>query len=112
MALCAVLAGAAPALAATEPALTCTIETAANESTGEPVVFQNKTMVHALKDLRQDGDYYLGKQSLDDQDAHNEIAYRISRKTGRFEARYVQTRHDIGEEHVIRSTGTCTGLPR
>lgn len=98
-----------PALADAAPAarLSCTVESAANESTGEPVPAEGHVFQHRLTDLKAEGERYTRSETIETPDSRSELSHAIDRASGRFETVAIQTRHDLGEEHAIRMNGTC-----
>ena len=92
--------GAAPA------GLLCTVESARNESTGqdEPT---DRSFFHPRETLVEQGDVYARSESRSDADGSTEVEHRVDRRTGAFETISMQTVHAVGEQYMIRITGTC-----
>jgi hypothetical protein len=102
---------AALILAATDPSgaaagLLCTVDNARNESTGqaEPT---SPSFFHPLETLVENGDVYTRSESRTDTRGSTEVEHRIDRRTGTFETVSMQTVHEVGEQYLIRITGTC-----
>jgi len=86
--------------------LLCTADEVRNESTGQ-VLPPVAPVFHAPGHLRQDGDFYLRTETQADEHGSIEAEHRIHRRTGAFETISMQTVHEVGEQYLVRITGTC-----
>jgi hypothetical protein len=86
--------------------LLCTAEQVRNESTGQ-LLPAGQPFAHSRDQLREDGDFYVRHEMIADEHGPTEIEHRIDRRTGTFEAVAMRTVHEVGEQYLVRTTGTC-----
>ena len=99
------LAGAGPSLDPSR-AMSCRVESAHNQGTGEPVAIP-AAIHHPAGSLKIEGGFLIREEDVEDAHGRVETAHRINRQTRRFEATSYRTDHAAGEEHLIRTTGNC-----
>jgi hypothetical protein len=108
MSIVAILSLALVAAIAGPPSagLRCTAGEVRNESTGQALP-AGRTFTHMGNQLREDGDFYVRTETIADEHGSTDIDHRIDRRTGIFETIAMQTVHEVGEQYMIRTTGTC-----
>jgi hypothetical protein len=88
--------------------LVCTADRAVNQSTGDPVPDELRVVRHGRANIKaRPGGVLVANYSRRNEQGGMDAEYRIVRTTGRFDAEAIETRNDIGEEHVIRLAGIC-----
>jgi hypothetical protein len=106
--LAPLLLGAVPASAVTPMSpLRCTTLHAINQSIGEPTGLEGTSSVISPADLRVEDRHFTATLTTHDTHGSETVSYRIARAGLAFEATALRHRNDIGEEHIIRMSGTC-----
>ena len=78
-----------------------------NVSLGERLELPEEPIRHSARDMSVEGQTLARSEMVSDTDAEAHVRHEIDRRTGEFVTTRIETRHDIGEHHEIRLTGTC-----